>query len=83
MEENDVAEELLWNTAYDEGFKAAMQWRPIETAPKGKVLLYFPALHIGRLEEQPSMMLVHHVAGCRYRQPTHWMPLPDPPQEKG
>lgn len=56
-----------------------MEWQPIETAPKGKLLLlYFP-------REAGRNPLAEMIRADRYpvgypRQPTHWMPLPAPPK---
>jgi hypothetical protein len=53
-------------------------WQPIETAPKsgGRVLLFFPA-------SGPLMALIQVEAYpvSFPRQPTHWMPLPNPPKD--
>ena len=57
------------------------EWRPIETAPNDTVLLYFPALKRGTPETwlRPMMKVDH--PRCTTRKPTHWMPLPNPPEE--
>ena len=74
-----------------------MEWQPIETAPKDRiVLLYRPTAHDwgkvtpGKWDAQP-----HHKKpapywdmwikiGGKYEsrlwEPTHWMPLPEPPK---
>lgn len=69
-----------------------MEWQPIETAPKDqrRILAYFPDA-----PEWYDFSVIcwseHNKAwwGCspsaagvidRDAQPTHWMPLPDPPQ---
>lgn len=56
-----------------------MEWQEIKTAPRGKrLILYFP-------EENTAIGLVELIAIDTYPmtyprwQPTHWMPLPDPP----
>lgn len=55
------------------------EWQPIETAPKGELLLYAPAEVRGRNSRLPERIYI----GSRYdapnRPPTHWMPLPKPP----
>lgn len=75
-----------------------MEWLPIESAPKdgARVLLsnghgawmaeYRPIYGSGYRPANPwfSVMLNHdHLPEAgRYGQPTHWMPLPEPPKEK-
>jgi hypothetical protein len=72
-----------------------MTWQPIATAPKDrKVLLYFPRDNIGvecgqwnkdeyAKRPRPYWMgdcwRLWGVAAYRGLQPTHWMPLPEPP----
>ncbi len=57
------------------------EWRPIETVPKTVVMLYFPAVKEdsrgrgGHIE----MMRIDHASAYPHRHPTHWMPLPEPP----
>lgn len=54
------------------------QWMPIESAPRGELILYFPAITEGR--NQKTQMFRIDVHPVTYpRKPTHWMPLPDPP----
>jgi len=56
---------------------ASTSWQPIETAPKGKCILYFPA-NGGRVKLAEMIRVDIHPV-CYPRQPTHWMPLPDGP----
>lgn len=61
------------------------EWMPIETAPKGLVLLYWPATkpargHPGNTLE--PMMRVDRAGATPNRPPTHWMPLPSPPTDR-
>lgn len=71
------------------------EWQPIETAPRdGSCILlansagawfgkYLERYQSGFKPDNPwhSMMLNHsHIKGIASRIPTHWMPLPPPPQ---
>jgi hypothetical protein len=56
-----------------------MEWRPIETCPKGtQVLLYEPEVAAGRLV-LPARIVVGTFPTLYPRTPTHWLPLPAPP----
>lgn len=59
-------------------------WQPIETAPKKeRVLVYKPSAPIGaRIRDDIRLeKYSYQWAHCRRdEQPTHWMPLPEPPQ---
>lgn len=61
----------------------AMTWRPIETAPaRREVLLFWPASGYARGRKAPILsqrIAVGHKDGTPNRPPTHWMPLPEPP----
>lgn len=69
-----------------------MQWQPIETAPRDgtRVLLYGDIVGPMKGDRWPDRMEVASLddedAGCHWplqywlsMDPTHWMPLPDPP----
>ena len=66
-----------------------MEWQPIETAPKNGewVLLYFPHYaksSVGKWRS-PSPEYYQHwciEGGVTPYDPTHWMPLPQPPKEE-
>jgi hypothetical protein len=57
-----------------------MEWQPIETAPSGEVLLYWPRKVKGRNSVLHAMIRVGNANGTPNRPPTHWMPLPEPPK---
>jgi hypothetical protein len=58
------------------------EWQPIETAPRGELLLYFPPLAPPRGREHdapmPAMYRVDFNPVTYPRKPTHWMPLKPP-----
>ena len=67
-----------------------MDWQPIETAPKdGTRILLYPAFSNGRGQYQGDIGYFYSPGECWYLQnvghlngrwrPTHWMPLPPPP----
>ena len=59
-----------------------LQWQPIETAPKDKVLLLYAAsyIEIGWWDEDEENWWARHATEYPSR-PTHWMPLPIGPKE--
>ena len=85
-----------WNTRADSAAVAAEReaWKPIETAPRdGTVILlgsrggcwigkWLQIYGSGYRPENPwsSLMLNHNHMGEKWMQPTHWMPLPQPPR---
>lgn len=56
---------------------AVSGWQPIETAPRGKHLLFFPKL-TGR-NAMGEVIKVDLYPVDYPRKPTHWQPLPAPP----
>lgn len=79
--------------AYNEASPAG--WRPIETAPKDGThfLAYGPAAYEARMVmavmswvKPYNMWAMSHVGGWEYdedlQDPSHWMPLPEPPEKK-
>ncbi len=59
------------------------EWQTIESAPKGDVLLYWPAVFKRDRKTHDPMVAVGHADGTPFRRPSHWMPLPKPPKESG
>ena len=55
-------------------------WHPIETAPKGQHILFFP--RIGGRNPLAERVIVDRHPYPYTRKPTHWMPLPDPPTKE-
>lgn len=53
------------------------EWQPIETAPDGLHILFFPKQE-GR-NELSEMMKIDFYPVSYPRKPTHWMPLPPHP----
>ena len=62
-----------------EGLAAPGEWLPIETAPRGMALLYFPERDKGGRNHLLSMMRIDYPAIFPHRPATHWMPLPAAP----
>jgi hypothetical protein len=76
--------------------QAMRLWQPIETAPKDgtKIMLYCPRLgvcgpghwEVQRYLRRPKPFWSHWgetiwgIQWLRADQPTHWMPLPEPPK---
>lgn len=70
-----------------------MEWKPIETAPKSKDLLLFCprcGVVVGRWDRDTyasvpkpywtnDRVRIFGIRGTRLDQPTHWMPIPQPP----
>lgn len=56
-------------------------WRDIKTAPRCEVLLYYPATQNGHPSNALPEWIVVGYAGGTTRKPTHWMPLPAPPED--
>ncbi len=65
-----------------------MKWRPIETAPKHRMwILGWDGKDLAIIEFLPfaELWMVVHDTGDYYwadYSPTHWMPLPEPPEKK-
>ncbi len=66
-----------------------MRWQPIETAPKGTIILIFDPRNErpisvgawGHLGLGEAYSRWYALPGAYGRKPTHWMPLPKPPVE--
>lgn len=59
-----------------------MEWRDIATAPKGReLLLYYPQTEKRHPNDVPlsPMYRIAFMGSTPHRQPSHWMPLPEPP----
>lgn len=74
----DAADEI-------ERLRAAMQWRPIETAPRDgtEFIAYRPDAGVftaGYDDEQDVWFANHGYEDITDDLPTHWMPLPPPPK---
>lgn len=63
---------------------AKRQWQPIETAPKdGAVVdLWCYGGRVTNCRWSKATQQFHAWGGTILTEPTHWMPLPDPPTEK-
>ena len=61
-----------------------MDWQPMETAPKeGQFLVYMPTdkrQSIQVAKWHPNVKVIGNVFAFDAQPPTHWMPLPAPPQ---
>ena len=72
-------------------------WKPIETAPKDGTIIIAYSPHDGRVRTmqfdsheyrkrpQPHWRATNNfgIMWDMERQPTHWMPLPEPPKTEG
>jgi hypothetical protein len=89
----EIAEQLLklgWKLSRNVTKERLVEWQPIETAPKDgtEVLLWVPdgtyfALMMTGSYEGCAMGWCDNVRGSPGFEPTHWMPLPRPPSDKG
>jgi hypothetical protein len=71
----------------EEATKKATEWQPIETAPTdGTVVLGWSKRHgvvIGPVANYKRReMPLPYIAGYKWCQPSHWQPLPSPPNQK-
>ncbi|MET3232203.1 UNVERIFIED_ORG: hypothetical protein ABIC54_004408 [Burkholderia sp. 1263] len=61
------------------------EWKPIETAPaEGQFLVYMPGekrqpIQVAKWHQ--NMKTIGNQFHFDMEQPTHWMPLPEPPME--
>lgn len=59
------------------------EWQPIETAPKDDLLLgYAEGMMRLVMWENGAWVQVGATIEKGWFEPTHWMPLPEPPKEK-
>lgn len=82
----DFDEEIAALTAAAEALEAEA-WRPIDTAPLDRDIEVWNAMtgpYVTRHRdgEWPLGLLNGH-CGCWYPRPTHWRPLPPPPEAAG
>lgn len=64
------------------------EWNPIETVPEGERVLLFDrdweltvgAIQIGHATDHGGF-ITSEIGDCEEFNPTHWMPLPDAPDE--
>lgn len=61
------------------GMAVVPGWQSIESAPKGEVLLYYPAIQNGHPSNALNEWIVVGYAGGTTRKPSHWQPLPTSP----
>ncbi len=61
--------------------RAQQVWQPIETAPKDGTTIYIGVGHIGAEAHWNEKGSYWATSGGFIDHPTHWMPLPTPPQE--
>lgn len=60
-----------------------MEWQPIETAPKkGEYLVYQPLKKHSRSSANDLVARVVPQSHAGLRLATHWMPLPNPPEDE-
>lgn len=66
-----------------------MSWQPIETAPKDhtRILLFVPPYgvscgHFDCVWQDGRHRWIMHSVLNKSAEPTHWMPLPAPPQRE-
>ena len=59
-----------------------MEWKPIETAPKDHLLFYGSTRHDSRVvfSGWKAVNGMHYCDKGDIVRPTHWMPLPPPPE---
>jgi len=61
-----------------------MEWQPIETAPKdGTHIIVMPYFYVEDLQVSWFILDEDRWANWNWSvEPTHWMPLPEPPSAK-
>jgi hypothetical protein len=97
IERTIEAAKQAYQQGIKDGVASASGWQPIETAPKNASVLIFipnvehygPGIYRAMLVDMgtgphwsANAVAMGHDLG-RDTAPTHWMPLPSPPQEKG
>lgn len=83
VQRTDVQRIFAQRTAADMVVEIVEDWQPIETAPHDRlILVYAPGIPTMHLPSITCTCMWHEDAGfCvdELREPTHWMPLPEPP----
>lgn len=59
------------------------EWQPIETLPYGDhYLLYVPGTGVTVGHVSSGEFVIDVLNGCRETYATHWLPLPEPPNDR-
>ena len=62
------------------------EWQPIETVPFGTFLVWLESPHrsmgtcVSIMRNEPNAQFINGLFAWDLPLPTHWMPLPEPPQ---
>ena len=80
---SEAISELAQLRAHIAELEAERQWQPIETAPKGTILILIRrGIGMCQIEECENIDGFFYAkwSGNNDFAPTHWMPLPEPPE---
>ena len=81
----EAADTIIRLTAENEKLRAALQWQPIETAPKDgtEIIVYRPDAGVfGAFYSDECWFCTYSGEDFSLEPPTHWMHLPPPPALK-